>query len=162
MEHIAPMTFAAKNDTTYAGITTDNAEHPLYDDPEFESIKHQALAFEHFLDMAANFESYVDHVQKFPDRVASFARGRGSAPVGLDEWFEDPDDEHKNQFSRASMLLSPGMAAQAVLQWLKNPQLRNGDVLPEHLEIAAYLGQHTVRPVTGKEYMNNITQWTHI
>ena len=53
------------------------------------------------------------------------------------------------------MLLCPGMAAQAVLQCLKNPQLKNGDMLPEHLQIAAYLGQHTVRPVTRNEYMNN-------
>ncbi len=53
------------------------------------------------------------------------------------------------------MLLSPGVAAQAVLQWLKDPQLKNGDMLPEHLQIAAYLGQHTVRPVTRNEHMNN-------
>ena len=53
------------------------------------------------------------------------------------------------------MLLSPRMAAKAVLQWLRDPKLKGGEMLPEHLQIAAYLGQHTVRPVTRNEYMNN-------
>ena len=53
------------------------------------------------------------------------------------------------------MLFSPGMAAKAVLQWLRNPKLKGGELLPEHMQIAGYLGQHTVRPVTRNEYMNN-------
>ena len=60
------MTYAAKNDERFAGIMPENSEHPLHDDPEFENIKFQALAFEHLFDMAAKFGSYVDHVQKFP------------------------------------------------------------------------------------------------
>ena len=98
---------------------------------------------------------WVDHVQKFPDRVKSFSMGRGCAPAGIDEWFDEPTEEHEQQFGRASMLLSPGMAAKAVIQWLKNPKLKHGDMLPEHLQVAAYLGQHTVRPVTRNEYMGN-------
>ena len=53
------------------------------------------------------------------------------------------------------MLLNPGMAAKAVMQWLQNPGIKGGDFLPEHLQIAAYLGQHRVRPVTRNEYINN-------
>ena len=56
------MTYAAKHDKRFCGIMSDNSENPLYDLPDFENIKHQALAFEHLFDMAANFESYVDHV----------------------------------------------------------------------------------------------------
>ena len=108
--------------------------------------------------MSATFESYVDHVQKFPDRVKHFATGGGvihQDGEGIDEYFDDATDDHQNRYSRASMLLSPGMVAKAVLQWLRNPKLKGGELLPEHLQIAAYLGQHTVRPVTRNEYMNN-------
>ena len=80
MEAYAPMTYAAKHDKRFAGIMTDNSEHPLHDLPEFERIKHQALAFEHLFVLAASLESYVDHVQKFPDRVRDFAQGRSTSP----------------------------------------------------------------------------------
>ena len=38
-------------------------------DPEFEEIRNQAMAFEKFYGMASEFESYADHIQNFPDRV---------------------------------------------------------------------------------------------
>ena len=66
-----------------------------------------------------------------------------------------PTEEHQKRYGRASMLLNPGMVAKAVLQWLRDPKLKGGELLPEHLQIGAYLGQHTVRPVNRNEYMNN-------
>ena len=33
--------------------------------------------------------------------------------------------------------------------------MKHGERVPEHLQLAAYLGQHTVRPVTRNEYMSN-------
>ena len=53
------------------------------------------------------------------------------------------------------MLMSPSAAASAVMQRMQNPKLKEGKILPEHMQIAAYLGQHTVRPVTRNEYMKN-------
>lgn len=35
------------------------------------------------------------------------------------------------------------------------PELKEGQFLPERSQIAAYLGQHTVRPVTRNEYMKS-------
>ena len=127
------------------------------------------MAFEQLFDMSATFESYVDHVQQFPDRVASFAKGHAEKDPTTAGYFEEPTDEHAQQFGRASMLLSPGMAAKSILQWLKNPSLKHGELMPEHLQVAAYLGQHTFRPVTRNEYMNNAEamkaywkEWTNL
>ena len=53
------------------------------------------------------------------------------------------------------MLLNPAAAASAVMQWMQCPELEGGQFLPEHLQIAAYLGQHTVRPVTRNEYIKS-------
>ena len=80
VERHAPMTYAAKHDPSNAGMMTDDSENPLLDDPEFEQIKHQSLAFEKLFEMTANFESYVDHVQQFPNRFKDFANGRGFQP----------------------------------------------------------------------------------
>lgn len=38
---------------------------------------------------------------------------------------------------------------------VEKPQLKHGEVLAEHLQTAAYLGQHIARPVTRNGYMNN-------
>ena len=116
-------------------------------------IKQMPLS-EKLYDMASDFESYVDHVQNFPERAKEFARG-GRSPIGIDEWFEVPSPEHHQKFCRASMLMNPGAAASAVMQWMQNPELKEGHFLPEHLQIAAYLGQHTVRPVTRNEYVKS-------
>jgi len=109
------------------------------------------MAFERMYEMSATFESYVDHVKTFPDRVKEFARG-GRSPQGLEEWFEEPSAEHAEKFGRASMLMNPCGAAKAVMQWMVNPDLKEGTFLPDHMQIAAYLGQHTVRPVHKNEY----------
>jgi hypothetical protein len=133
---------------------SDTSDQKILDEPEFVSIRHQAMAFERMFDMSANFESYVDHVQRFPERVKDFARG-GRSPEGLDEWFDEPTAEHSDGFHRATMLMNPRSAASAVMQWMQHPELKQGKFLPEHMQIAAYLGQHTVRPVTRNEYMKD-------
>ena len=91
----------------------DNSDHMNLDGPELEHIKHQSLALEKLFDMSATFESYVDHVQKFPDRVTHFATGGGCiAPdEGDDLYVDEVTDDQKSRYSRASMLLNPGMAA---------------------------------------------------
>ena len=76
-------------------------------------------------------------------------------PAGLDQWFDEATPENQLRFGRANMLMSPGRAASAVMQWMQNPELKEGQFLPEHLQIAAYIGQHTVRPVTRNEYLRS-------
>lgn len=66
----------------------------------------------------------------------------------MGECVEEATPEHQLRFGRATMLMSPGMAASAFMQWMQHPVLKAGRLLPELLQIAAYLGQHTVRPVT--------------
>ena len=54
---------------------SDSSDNILLNDPEFEAIRNQAMAFEKLYDMTAVFELYVDHVQSFPERAKEFARG---------------------------------------------------------------------------------------
>ena len=54
------------------------------------------------------------------------------------------------------MLMNPNAAASAFMQWMRNTDLKDGKFFPEHMQIAAYLGQHTVRPVNRNEFMNSI------
>ena len=96
-EKFCPKTFSAKQNVRFAGIMSDNSDQKILDEPEFVSIRHQAMAFERMFDMSANFESYADHVQHFPERVKDFARG-GRSPQGLDEWFDEPTSEHSDGF----------------------------------------------------------------
>ncbi len=53
------------------------------------------------------------------------------------------------------MLMNPNIAASAVMQWMQNPELKGGKFLPEHMQIAAYLGRHTVRPVNRNEFLHS-------
>ena len=86
-EKYCPMVTAARLNPRVCGIMSDSSDNILLNDPEFEGIRNQAMAFEKLYDMTAVFESYVDHVQSFPDRAKEFARG-GRSPIGIDEWFE--------------------------------------------------------------------------
>ena len=45
----------------------DIAEQVSLDDPAFEGVRMQAVAFEEIYEMAATFEPHVDHVQQFLD-----------------------------------------------------------------------------------------------
>ena len=110
----------------FVGIMSDNSDQTILDEPEFETMRHQAMAFERMFDMPVNFESYVDHVQRFPERVKDFARG-GRSPQGLGEWFDEPTSEHSDGFHRATMLMNPRSAASAVMQWMQNPKLKEGN-----------------------------------
>ena len=132
----------------------DSSEQRGLESSEFDEVRRSVMAFERLFDMSANFESYVDHCQHFPDRTREYARG-GRAPSGLDEWFDEPTEDHTTQFGRASMLMNPASAAKAVMQWMQHPELKNGKFLPEHMQIAAHLGQHTVRPVQKNEYLKS-------
>ena len=68
-ERYCPMITAARRNPRVCGILSDNSDHRLVNDPEFEEIRNQAMAFEKWYDMASEVESYVGHVQKFPDRT---------------------------------------------------------------------------------------------
>lgn len=91
-EKYCPMVTDARRNPRVCGILSDNFDQRLPNDPEFEEIRNQAMAFERLYDMASTFETYVDHVQNFPDRAKEFARG-GRSPGGIDEWFEEPSPE---------------------------------------------------------------------
>jgi len=47
----------------------DTSDHPLLDNPEFDAVRMQAVAFERLFDMHSHFDAYVDHVQNFPNRT---------------------------------------------------------------------------------------------
>ena len=53
-EKFCPKTFSAKRNVRFAGIMSDNSDQKILDEPEFESIRHQAMAFERMFDMSAN------------------------------------------------------------------------------------------------------------
>ena len=96
----------------------------------------------------------MSRVHQFSERVKAYASGC-CAPEVMGEGFEEATPEHQLRFGRATMLMGPGMVASAVIQWMQNPELTAGQFLPEHIQIAAYLGQHIVRPGTRNEYLHS-------
>ena len=101
MQKVAPRAFAALNEPHNQGMLSDNSDHQMLDDPEFQTVKKRALDFEKLFEMQVNFEHYVDHCVEFPDRIAHFARG--GSPIDASDWFDIPTDEHQKTHGKASM-----------------------------------------------------------
>ena len=70
-----PVVFAARRNPYFLGAMADNSDQMTLGDPELEGIRNQAMAFERLFEMSAVFESYVDYVQSYPDRVKQYASG---------------------------------------------------------------------------------------